>query len=259
MIIVKNLYKSFSGENVLEDISVSFDKGKTNLIIGRSGSGKTVLMKCIVGLHEADKGSILYDGRDFIHMNIKERQAQRREIGMLFQGSALFDSLTVEENVMFSLNMLTDMTPDEKKERVDFCLRRVNLENSNSLYPAELSGGMKKRVAIARAIVQNPKYLFCDEPNSGLDPITALLIDDLISEITKEYDITTIVNTHDMNSVMEIGEKVVFIHEGRKSWEGTKEDIFNSDDIYLNDFVFASNFAKKIKTLTTKEDQDSKV
>jgi phospholipid/cholesterol/gamma-HCH transport system ATP-binding protein len=258
MIIVKNLYKSFSGENVLEDISVSFEKGKTNLIIGRSGSGKTVLMKCIVGLHEADKGSILYDGRDFLPMSFKQKHALRREIGMLFQGSALFDSLTVEENVMFSLNMLTDMTPDEKKERVDFCLRRVNLENSNSLYPAELSGGMKKRVAIARAIVQNPKYLFCDEPNSGLDPKTALLIDDLISEITKEFDITTIVNTHDMNSVMEIGEKVVFIHEGRKNWEGTKEDILNSDDIYLNDFVFASNFAKKIKILTTKEDQDSK-
>ena len=253
MITVEHLNKSFSGEAVLEDISVSFDKGKTNLIIGRSGSGKTVLMKCIVGLHEADSGSVIYDGRDFTHMNFKERQAIRREIGMLFQGSALFDSLTVEENVMFSLNMFTNKSLEEKRDRVNFCLKRVNLENINDLYPAELSGGMKKRVAIARAIVQNPKYLFCDEPNSGLDPKTALLIDDLISEITQEYDITTIVNTHDMNSVMEIGEKVVFIHNGHKSWEGTKEDILNSDDVNLNDFVFASNFAKKIKALTTKE------
>jgi phospholipid/cholesterol/gamma-HCH transport system ATP-binding protein len=258
MIEVKNLYKSFSGESVLEDISVAFDKGKTNLIIGRSGSGKTVLMKCIVGLHEAEKGSIFFDGRDFLKMNFKERQNLRREIGMLFQGSALFDSLTVEENVMFPLNMFSEMTLGEKTERVNFCLKRVNLENENAQYPGELSGGMKKRVAIARAIVQNPKYLFCDEPNSGLDPITALLIDDLISEITKEFDITTIVNTHDMNSVMEIGEKVVFIHEGRKCWEGTKEDILNSEDIYLNDFVFASNFAKKIKALTTEESRDQK-
>jgi phospholipid/cholesterol/gamma-HCH transport system ATP-binding protein len=258
MIEVKNLYKSFSGESVLEDISVAFDKGKTNLIIGRSGSGKTVLRKCIVGLHEAEKGSIFFDGRDFLKMNFKERQNLRREIGMLFQGSALFDSLTVEENVMFPLNMFSEMTLGEKTERVNFCLKRVNLENENAQYPGELSGGMKKRVAIARAIVQNPKYLFCDEPNSGLDPITALLIDDLISEITKEFDITTIVNTHDMNSVMEIGEKVVFIHEGRKCWEGTKEDILNSEDIYLNDFVFASNFAKKIKALTTEESRDQK-
>jgi len=253
VITVEHLNKSFSGETVLEDISVSFDKGKTNLIIGRSGSGKTVLMKCIVGLHEADSGSVSYDGRDFTHMNFMERKAIRREIGMLFQGSALFDSLTVEENVMFSLNMFTNKSLEEKRDRVNFCLKRVNLENINDLYPAELSGGMKKRVAIARAIVQNPKYLFCDEPNSGLDPKTALLIDDLISEITQEYDITTIVNTHDMNSVMEIGEKVVFIHNGHKSWEGTKEDILNSDDVNLNDFVFASNFAKKIKALTSSE------
>jgi phospholipid/cholesterol/gamma-HCH transport system ATP-binding protein len=256
MIEVKDLYKSFSGESVLDDISVSFEKGKTNLIIGRSGSGKTVLMKCIVGLHEADKGSIFFDGRDFLKMNFKERHNFRREIGMLFQGSALFDSLTVEENVMFPLNMFSEMTPGDKRDRVNFCLKRVNLENENALYPGELSGGMKKRVAIARAIVQNPKYLFCDEPNSGLDPITALLIDDLISEITKEFDITTIVNTHDMNSVMEIGEKVVFIHEGRKCWEGTKEDILNSEDVNLNDFVFASNFAKKIKSLTTDDIRD---
>jgi phospholipid/cholesterol/gamma-HCH transport system ATP-binding protein len=257
MIEVKHLYKSFSGESVLDDISVSFEKGKTNLIIGRSGSGKTVLMKCIVGLHEADKGSIFFDGRDFLKMNFKERQSLRREIGMLFQGSALFDSLTVEENVMFPLNMFSDMTLEDKRDRVNFCLKRVNLENENALYPGELSGGMKKRVAIARAIVQNPMYLFCDEPNSGLDPMTALLIDDLISEITKEFDITTIVNTHDMNSVMEIGEKVVFIHEGRKCWEGTKEDILNSEDVNLNDFVFASNFAKKIKALTPDEIRDT--
>jgi phospholipid/cholesterol/gamma-HCH transport system ATP-binding protein len=253
MIVIDNLSKSFFGEKVLEDISVTFDKGKTNLIIGRSGSGKTVLMKCIVGLHEVDKGSINFDGRDFTNMSFSERQDLRREIGMLFQGSALFDSLTVEENVGFPLNMFTEMSPKEKTNRINFCLKRVNLGNVNSLYPGELSGGMKKRVAIARAIVQNPKYLFCDEPNSGLDPKTALLIDDLISEITKEFDITTIVNTHDMNSVMEIGEKVVFIHNGKKSWEGTKEDILNSEDENLNDFVFASNFAKKIKALTTPE------
>jgi phospholipid/cholesterol/gamma-HCH transport system ATP-binding protein len=256
MIEVKNLYKSFSDESVLKDISVAFDKGKTNLIIGRSGSGKTVLMKCIVGLHEADAGSIFFDGRDFLKMNFKERQILRREIGMLFQGSALFDSQTVEENVMFPLNMFSEMTLGEKKDRVNFCLKRVNLENVNAQFPGELSGGMKKRVAIARAIVQNPKYLFCDEPNSGLDPMTALLIDDLISEITKEFDITTIVNTHDMNSVMEIGEKVVFIHEGQKCWEGTKEEILNSENVDLNDFVFASNFAKKIKALTTDEIRD---
>ncbi len=251
MIVVENLYKSFFEEPVLEDISVTFEKGKTNLIIGRSGSGKTVLMKCIVGLHNPDQGSVYFDNRDFVHMNFKEKQNIRREIGMMFQGGALFDSLTVEENVSFPLNMFTNMSMEEKRERVNFCLKRVNLDNVNNLYPGELSGGMKKRVAIARAIVQNPKYLFCDEPNSGLDPKTALLIDELISEITKEYDITTIVNTHDMNSVMEIGEKVVFIHNGRKYWEGTNKEILNSENEYLNDFVFASNFAKKIKSLTS--------
>lgn len=251
MIVVENLYKSFSGEIVLEDISVTFEKGKTNLIIGRSGSGKTVLMKCIVGLFNPDKGSVYFDERDFVHMNFKEKQNIRREIGMMFQGGALFDSLTVEENVSFPLNMFTNMSVEEKRERVNFCLKRVNLDNVNDLYPGELSGGMKKRVAIARAIVQNPKYLFCDEPNSGLDPKTALLIDELISEITKEYDITTIVNTHDMNSVMEIGEKVVFIHNGKKIWEGTNKEILNSENEYLNDFVFASNFAKKIRSLTS--------
>jgi phospholipid/cholesterol/gamma-HCH transport system ATP-binding protein len=250
MIRIQNLVKTFNGVDVLKDISVTFDKGKTNLIIGRSGSGKTVLMKCIVGLHEVDSGAVFYDNRDFVHMDFKDRKAIRREIGMLFQGSALFDSLTVEENVMFPLNMFTPMTLEEKLERTNICLCRVNLPDSNKLYPGELSGGMKKRVAIARAIVENPKYLFCDEPNSGLDPKTALVIDDLISEITHEYNITTVINTHDMNSVMEIGEKVVFIHEGYKGWEGTREDILDSNDENLNDFVFASNLAKKIKALS---------
>jgi phospholipid/cholesterol/gamma-HCH transport system ATP-binding protein len=252
MIRVENLVKIFNGVKVLDDISVTFEKGKTNLIIGRSGSGKTVLMKCIVGLHEVDEGAVYFNDRNFVAMNFTERKAIRREIGMLFQGSALFDSLSVEENVMFPLNMFAQMTPGEKLERTNTCLRRVNLMDVNKLYPGELSGGMKKRVAIARAIVENPKYLFCDEPNSGLDPITALIIDDLISEITHEYDMTTVINTHDMNSVMEIGEKVVFIHDGRKGWEGTREEILDAEDENLNDFVFASNFAKKIKLLTSK-------
>jgi len=251
MIKVDHIYKSFNGISVLEDVSVVFEKGKTNLIIGRSGSGKTVLMKCIVGLHEVDAGAVFYNNRNFVRMDFKDRKKIRREIGMLFQGSALFDSLTVEENVMFPLNMFTQMTLEEKRERSNNCLKRVNLSDVNKLYPGELSGGMKKRVAIARAIVENPQYLFCDEPNSGLDPKTALVIDDLISEITHEYNITTVINTHDMNSVMEIGEKVVFIHEGRKGWEGTREEILDTDDENLNDFVFASNFAKKIKSLTS--------
>jgi len=251
MIKVENLVKIFNGIKVLEDISVTFEKGKTNLIIGRSGSGKTVLMKCIVGLHEVDEGAVYFNERNFVKMNFSERKEIRREIGMLFQGSALFDSLNVEENVMFPLNMFTRMTLEEKLERTNTCLRRVNLADVNKLYPGELSGGMKKRVAIARAIVENPKYLFCDEPNSGLDLKTALIIDDLISEITHEYNITTVINTHDMNSVMEIGEKVVFIHEGRKGWEGTREEILDAEDENLNDFVFASNLAKKIKSLTS--------
>jgi phospholipid/cholesterol/gamma-HCH transport system ATP-binding protein len=251
MIKVDNIYKSFNGKAVLEGISVVFEKGKTNLIIGRSGSGKTVLMKSLVGLHEVDSGAIYYDDRDFVSMSFQARKELRREIGMMFQGSALFDSLTVEENVMFPLNMFTEMSPADKRERTNNCLQRVDLDNVNRLYPGELSGGMKKRVAIARAIVQNPKYLFCDEPNSGLDPKTALVIDDLISEITHEYNTTTVINTHDMNSVMEIGEKVVFIHEGRLCWEGTREEILDSSNEDLNDFVFASNFAKKIKALTS--------
>jgi phospholipid/cholesterol/gamma-HCH transport system ATP-binding protein len=207
-------------------------------------------MKCLVGLHEVDAGAVYYNDRNFVNMSFRDRKKIRREIGMLFQGSALFDSLNVEENVMFPLNMFAQMTLEEKLERTNTCLKRVNLEDVNNLYPGELSGGMKKRVAIARAIVENPRYLFCDEPNSGLDPKTALVIDDLISEITHEYNITTVINTHDMNSVMEIGEKVVFIHEGRKGWEGTREEILDADDENLNDFVFASNLAKKIKSLT---------
>jgi phospholipid/cholesterol/gamma-HCH transport system ATP-binding protein len=250
MIQVDNLSKAFNNVTVLHDISVTFEKGKTNLIIGRSGSGKTVFMKCLVGLHEVNDGSILYNNRNFVKMDFRERKQIRREIGMLFQGSALFDSLTVEENVMFPLNMFSSLSQAEKRERVNNCLKRVNLANVNKLYPGELSGGMKKRVAIARAIVENPRYLFCDEPNSGLDPRTSLVIDDLISEITHEYDMTTVINTHDMNSVMEIGEKVVFIHEGHKEWEGTREEILDTGNNNLDDFVFASNFAKKIKSMS---------
>ncbi len=247
MIRVENLFKSFNGEVVLEDISTTFDEGKTNLIIGMSGSGKTVLMKSIIGLLKIDSGKIFFHDRDFVSMNIKQKRELRREMGMLFQGSALFDSLTVEQNISFPLDMFTKMTLKEKRQRVDYCLCRVNLDKVNDLHPAELSGGMQKRVAIARAIVQNPKYLFCDEPNSGLDPITALVIDKLISDITHEFNMTTIVNTHDMNSVMEIGEKVIYIHEGKKDWEGTNEDILNSDARNLNNFVFASNLAKRYK------------
>ena len=247
MIEVNNISKSFFGTRVLDDISVSFEKGKTNLVIGKSGSGKTVLLKSIVGLHEIDEGEILYDGRSFTRMNFRQRKEIRKEMGMLFQGAALFDSYTVEENVMYPLNMFTQQSLEEKTDRVNFCLKRVNMENSNALFPSELSGGMRKRVGIARAISLNPKYLFCDEPNSGLDPQTAILIDDLIKEITMEFDITTIVNTHDMNSVMEIGDKVVFIYDGIKCWEGTKHDILTADNEYLNEFVFANSLAKQLK------------
>ena len=253
MIIVENINKSFNNEQVLHDISFSFEQGKTNLIIGRSGSGKTVLLKSIVGLFEVDSGNIYYNDRNFVIMNFSERKKLRKEIGMLFQGSALFDSLTVEENIRFPIDMFTSMSSKEKLNRVNFCLEKVNLENANKLFPSELSGGMQKRVAIARAIVQNPKYLFCDEPNSGLDPKTALIIDKLISDITHEFNITTIINTHDMNSVMEIGETVMFIHEGRKCWEGTGGEVLNSSDEHLNDFVFASNLAKKIKKSSEQE------
>ena len=247
MICVKNLNKSFNGNLVLDNISVTFETGKTNLIIGRSGSGKTVLLKSIVGLHEIEAGEIWYENILFNKLNFSDRKEIRSEIGMLFQGSALFDSLTVEQNVRFPLDMFTDKSNEEKIDRVNFCLNRVNIINANNLFPSELSGGMKKRVAIARAIALNPKYLFCDEPNSGLDPITAILIDALIKELTEEYSMTTIVNTHDMNSVMEIGEKIIFISEGLKCWEGNKNEILNSDCEPLNDFVFANSLAKKLR------------
>jgi phospholipid/cholesterol/gamma-HCH transport system ATP-binding protein len=247
MIQVKNINKSFNGVRVLTDISVTFETGKTNLIIGRSGSGKTVLLKSIVGLHDVDDGEIWFEGDLFNKLDFKERKKIRSEMGMLFQGSALFDSLTVRQNVRFPLDMFSDMSTEEKKNRVRFCLDRVNIKNSDGLFPAELSGGMKKRVAIARAIALNPKYLFCDEPNSGLDPLTAILIDELIKELTEEYQMTTIVNTHDMNSVMEIGEKIIFIHEGNKCWEGNKNEILTSTCKTLNDFVFSNALAKKLK------------
>lgn len=247
MIEVRNISKTFGENHVLDDISVVFEKGKTNLIIGKSGSGKTVLLKSIVGLHDVDEGQILFDDRDFTRMNFRDKKTLRKEFGMLFQGAALFDSFTVEENVMYPLDMFTRMPYTEKVERTNFCLSRVDMEGTNSLYPAELSGGMRKRVGIARAISLNPKYLFCDEPNSGLDPQTAIRIDKLIREITEEFNITTIVNTHDMNSVMEIGDKVVFIFEGIKCWEGTNKEILKTDNRYLNDFVFATNLAKTLK------------
>lgn len=247
MIEVKNLNKSFNGVKVLNDISVSFETGKTNLIIGRSGSGKTVLLKSIIGLHDIDSGEIWYEGDLFNKLDFTEKKKIRSEMGMLFQGSALFDSLTVKQNVMFPLDMFTDKSDEEKNDRVRFCLDRVNIINSDDLYPSELSGGMKKRVAIARAIALNPKYLFCDEPNSGLDPLTAILIDELIKELTEEFSMTTIVNTHDMNSVMEIGQKIVFINEGFKCWEGDRNMILTSDCEVLNDFIFANSLAKKLK------------
>lgn len=247
MITVRNINKSFDGRLVLEDINATFEKGKTNLIIGQSGSGKTVLLKCIVGLHEVDSGEIYYNDTRFDNLNFKDRKKIRQKIGMLFQGSALFDSATVEENVMFPLDMFTTMSHEEKLDRVNFCLKRVNIVNSNHLYPAEISGGMKKRVAIARAIALNPEFLFCDEPNSGLDPKTAVVIDQLIKEITEEFNITTIINTHDMNSVMGIGDKVIFIYNGKKWWEGSKDNILDSDNKELNDFVFSTELTRKIK------------
>jgi phospholipid/cholesterol/gamma-HCH transport system ATP-binding protein len=248
MIRVINLNKSFNDQSILSDISVSFDAGKTNLIIGRSGSGKTVLLKSIVGLHDIDSGEIWYDDILFNKLDFIGKKEIRKEIGMLFQGSALFDSLTVEQNVRFPLDMFTEKSMEEKTDRVNFCLERVNINNSNKLLPSELSGGMKKRVAIARAISLNPKFLFCDEPNSGLDPITAILIDELIKELTEEYSMTTIVNTHDMNSVMKIGEKIIFLSDGVKCWEGSNKEILNSDCNTLNDFVFANALAKQLRS-----------
>jgi len=247
MIEVKNVTKTFAGNPVLEDVSVTFEQGKTNLIIGQSGSGKTVLLKSIVGLHDIDKGEIWFDDRLYNTLTFKERKKIRKEIGMLFQGGALFDSATVEQNIRFPLDMFTDWSEPEKLDRVNFCLKRVNIVNANKLYPDELSGGMKKRVAIARAITLNPRYLFCDEPNSGLDPKTAIVIDNLIKEITEEFNITTIVNTHDMNSVLEIGDKVVFIYKGKKMWEGTNKDILHTNNEVLNDFVFATTLAQQLK------------
>lgn len=249
MIEVRNVSKVFNKVYVLKNISVTFEQRQTNLIIGQSGSGKTVLLKAIVGLHDVDEGEILYEDVVFNKLNFKEKKTIRRQIGMMFQGGALFDSSTVEENIIYPMDMFTNMSLDEKIERANFYLKRVNIENANHLYPSEISGGMKKRVAIARAIALNPKYLFCDEPNSGLDPKTAIVIDHLIKEITEEYNMTTIVNTHDMNSVMEIGAKVVFIHEGEKCWEGTKKEVLHTDNKIFNDFVFANNLAKQVKNI----------
>jgi len=249
MIEIKNINKSFSSNQILHDVSIDFRQGEINLIIGASGSGKSVLTKCIIGLHEVDSGSIKYGGREFTSMSFKERKDVRKEIGMLFQGSALFDSLTVEENVKFPLEMYTYKSKEEILDRINFCLQRVNLENVNHLYPAELSGGMQKRVGIARAIALNPKYLFCDEPNSGLDPQTGIVIDNLIQEITEEYNITTVVITHDMNSVMETGDNISFIYQGRKWWEGNKHEILKTDNKELCDFVYASRIMQKFKNI----------
>jgi len=247
MIEVKNIHKTFGDNHVLKDVSFTFNSGKTNLVIGASGSGKTTLIKCMVGLHSPDSGSILFNESSYEVLDKKEKRNLRKEIGMLFQGGALFDYLTVEQNIAFPLSMFTNMSDEEKKDRVNFCLKRVNLNNANTLFPSELSGGMMKRVAIARAISMNPKYLFCDEPNSGLDPQTAIIIDNLIQEITQEYNITTIVNTHDMNSVMEIGDNIAFIHKGKLAWQGDKDLIVSSKTKELNDFVFASKLFKKLK------------
>ncbi|MBR4802628.1 MAG: ATP-binding cassette domain-containing protein [Bacteroidales bacterium] len=247
MIQVNGLYKEFEGKTVLEDINIKFSPGECSLIIGASGSGKTVLLKNLVGLYEPTRGEILYGDRNFTRMKDEERKKFRQEMGMLFQDSALFDFATVQENVMFPMDFFTDWSFEQKLERVNFCLKRVNLENSNNLYPAQLSGGMQKRVGVARAIAMNPKYLFCDEPNSGLDPTTAIVIDRLIQEITQEYKITTVVNTHDMNSVMEIGDHIGFIHKGHLLWEGSNREIMDSDCQPLNDFVFANNLARQLK------------
>ena len=247
MIEARHIYKSFGDKEVLRDISTVFEDGKTNLIIGQSGAGKTVLMRTLVGLLTPTKGDVLYDGRNFYSMSKRERIMMRREMGMIFQGAALFDSLTVLENVRFPLDMFSNMTYRERNTRAMECLERVNLKGAENKYPGEISGGMQKRVAIARAVVMNPKYLFCDEPNSGLDPKTSLVIDDLLSSITKEYNTTTIINTHDMNSVMGIGENIIFIADGRKEWQGNKDTVISSHNKKLNDLVFASDLFKKVK------------
>jgi len=244
MIEIKGIYKTFGGNEVLRDISANFKPGKNNLIIGTSGSGKTTLLKCIVGLHEPTSGEVLYNDENFTMMDFEERVPIRKQIGMLFQNSALFDSMSVEENIMFPLNLFTEMSLSEKLDRANFCLKRVNLEGKNKLHPSELSGGMKKRVGIARAISMQPKYLFVDEPNSGLDPQTAILIDNLINELTEEYDMTTVIVTHDMNSVIGIGDHIIFLNEGKKWWEGTNHEIAHTDNKELNEFVFASKFMR---------------
>jgi len=255
MIEVKNLHKSFAEAHVLKGISTIFDKGKTNLIIGQSGSGKTVFLKCLLGLFDYEEGSISYDGKIFSQLTEDEKRNLRAKIGMVFQGSALFDSMTIAENVMFPLQMFTNQSKSEMQDRVDFVLKRVNLEDAHHKMPSEASGGMQKRVAIARAIVNNPKYLFCDEPNSGLDPKTAIVIDNLIQEITDEYQITTVINSHDMNSVMEIGEKIVFLKDGLKAWEGSNKTIFKTDNEVVTDFVYSSNLFKKVRKMYIEENQ----
>jgi len=249
MIELKNVKKSFGDKTIIKGVSMNLDAGKCNLIIGSSGSGKTVLTKCIVGLFIPEQGEILYEGQDIVSMDKKDRKELRQQIGMLFQGSALFDSMTVEQNVMFPLDMFSKLTQAEKQKRVDEVLARVKLEDAHKKYPAEISGGMKKRVGIARAIVLNPKYLFCDEPNSGLDPQTSLLIDKLIKEITVEYNMTTVVITHDMNSVMEIGDHIIYMYQGIKQWEGSNKEIIYSDDEKLNNFIFASEFLQDVKQM----------
>ena len=253
MIEIRNIQKSFDGRVILDDISAVMETGKCNLIIGASGSGKTVLTKCMVGLFQPDSGDIIFDGKGIIEMTDDERTSLRRQIGMLFQGSALFDSMTVEQNILFPLDMFSKQTQAEKKKRVNEVLEKVNLVGANKKFPAELSGGMKKRVGIARAIVLNPKYLFCDEPNSGLDPQTSLLIDKLIHDITLEYNITTVVVTHDMNSVMEIGNKIIYVHKGKKEWEGSNKEIIFSDNELLNKFIFASQFLQDAKQMRMME------
>ena len=253
MIVVKDLYKSFNDTLIIKGISTTFDKGKTNLIIGASGSGKTVFLKCLLGLFAYEKGSISYDGKIYSNLTKNQKSDLRAEIGMVFQGSALFDSMTIAENVMFPLRMFTNMNKSEMEDRADVVLKRVNLANSHYKMPSEASGGMRKRVAIARAIVNNPKYLFCDEPNSGLDPKTAIIIDNLIQEITDEYNITTVINSHDMNSVMEIGEKIIFLIDGVKAWEGSKETIFKTDNEVVTNFVYSSNLMKKVRQMYIEE------
>ncbi|MGJ1204037.1 ABC transporter ATP-binding protein [Sphingobacterium lactis] len=254
MIEVTNIHKAFGDNVVLDGIDAIFEPGKVSLIIGGSGSGKSTLLKCIVGLHEPNQGKVFFDKQEFTRMDFEEKVPIRKEIGMLFQNSALFDSMTVEQNITFTLDMFTDMSKAEKVERANFCLERVNLAGKNDLYPAELSGGMKKRVGIARAISMNPKYLFCDEPNSGLDPATSILIDELIQDLTEEYKCTTVVVTHDMNSVMGIGDYILFLYKGKKYWEGSNQDMLKSDNKELNDFVFASPLMKAARE-TLNEDK----